>query len=169
MEDRQARFEDLYETCSPDIAMYALRRSDRETAQDIVAETFTIAWRRFDDVPREPLPWLYGVARRVLANQRRSARRLTVLRQKLAPNPDNAPELADPELGAAFRELPEIDREILALVAWEGLRPSEAAVVLECTSTAARLRLHRARNRLASALGLPTSDVVPQQVVEEVS
>jgi RNA polymerase sigma-70 factor (ECF subfamily) len=169
VEDRRARFEHLYETCSPDIAMYALRRTDRETAQDIVAETFTIAWRRFDDVPEEPLPWLYGVARRVLANQRRSSRRLTALRRKLAPDADTAPELADPKLGAAFRELLEIDREILMLVAWEGLTPSEAAVVLGCTSTAARLRLHRARNRLANALGLSSSDIAPEHVIEEVS
>ncbi|MDP9307680.1 MAG: hypothetical protein M3P15_05160 [Actinomycetota bacterium] len=109
----------MYETCSPDIAMYALRRTDRETAQDIVAETFTIAWRRFDDVPEEPLPWLYGVARRVLANQRRSLRRLTALRRKLAPDADTPPELADPKLGAAFREL-----------LYEAKRPDDHLLVL---------------------------------------
>jgi RNA polymerase sigma-70 factor, ECF subfamily len=126
VEDRRARFERLYENCSPDIAMYALRRTDRETAQDVVAETFTVAWRRLDKVPEKPLPWLYGVARRVLANQRRSARRLTSLRRKLEADADTAPELADPELAAALRGLPAIDREILALVAWEGLTAAEA-------------------------------------------
>jgi RNA polymerase sigma-70 factor (ECF subfamily) len=157
----------LYENCSPDIAMYALRRTDRDTAQDVVAETFTVAWRRLDKVPEKPLPWLYGVARRVLANQRRSTRRLTSLRRKLEPDADTAPELADPELAAALRALPAIDREILALVAWEGLTAAEAAVVLDCTSTAARLRLHRARARLAAALGRSSQNGAAHPVIKE--
>ena len=147
--------------------MYALRRTDRDTAQDVVAETFTVAWRRLDKVPEKPLPWLYGVARRVLANQRRSTRRLTSLRRKLEPDADTAPELADPELAAALRALPAIDREILALVAWEGLTAAEAAVVLDCTSTAARLRLHRARARLAAALGRSSQNGAAHPVIKE--
>ena len=169
MEDRRERFERLYENHSPDIAMYALRRIDREAAKDVVSETFAVAWRRIDDVPSNALPWLYGIARRVLANQRRSARRLSALLRKLEADVTSTPQLADPELAEAFRELPENDREILMLVAWEGLSSAEAAIALDCTPAAARLRMLRARARLANALGRSNHSVSPQPVIEEVS
>jgi RNA polymerase sigma factor (sigma-70 family) len=168
VEDRQAAFERLYDQFSPDLAMYALRRADRETAQDVVAETFTVAWRRLDDVPRsDPLPWLYGVARRVLANQRRSASRLAALRRRLEPEGTPAPRVADHGLAAALQHLNEADRELLMLIAWEGLSPTEAAVALGCSGGACRVRLHRARRRLAAALQtVPTCE---GHIVEEVS
>ena len=169
MEDRRARFERLYANYSPDIAMYALRRVDREAAKDVVAETFTVAWRRLDDVPAEALPWLYGVARRVLANQRRSSRRLIALRRKLESDASGGPELCDPDLADALRALPDEDREILRLVAWEGLTSAEAGTVLGCTASAARLRLRRARSRLAEALGDADSEAPPEPAIEEVS
>lgn len=169
MEDRRARFEQLYETCSPDIAMYALRRIDRETAKDVVSETFVVAWRRIDDVPAEPLPWLYGVARRVLANQRRSSRRLSALRLRLEPETTSAPELNDALLQEAFSRLSEADREILALVAWEGLTPTQAAAALGLKASAVRLRLHRARQRLAKALGTGPEKRSSDRMIEEVS
>jgi RNA polymerase sigma-70 factor (ECF subfamily) len=157
VEDRQGAFERLYNHYSPDLAMYALRRTDRETAQDVVAETFTVAWRRLDDVPASaPLPWLYGIARRVLANQRRSAARLAALRERLEREGTAAPQVADRALAEALRHLSESDRELLMLVAWEGLSSAEAAVALGCSNAACRVRLHRARRRLAAALeGFP--------------
>jgi RNA polymerase sigma factor (sigma-70 family) len=168
VEDRRAAFERLYDRFSPDVAMYALRRADRETAQDAVAETFIVAWRRLDDVPgSDPLPWLYGVARRVLANQRRSASRLAALRQRLEPEGAPASRVADHALAAALQQLSEADRELLMLIAWEGLSPTEAAVALGCSDGACRVRLHRARRRLAAALQTtPTSE---EHIVEEVS
>jgi RNA polymerase sigma-70 factor, ECF subfamily len=167
VEDRRARFERLYASYSPDIAMYALRRTDRETAKDVVAETFTVAWRKLDEVPARELPWLYGVARRVLANHRRSARRLIALRRRLDAQPAAPTELADPALEDAFRRLSDADREILALVAWEGLTPAEAAVVLGIEANASRLRLHRARRRLATVLGVEPATST-EHVIEEV-
>jgi RNA polymerase sigma-70 factor (ECF subfamily) len=151
--DRREQLERLYERFAADIAMYALRRADRETAQDVVAETFLVAWRRIRDVPAEPLPWLYGVARRVLANQRRASSRRQALRESLrASTAGVASPPADLGLAEALRELSDNDREVLMLIAWEGLTTREAAVALGCSDTACRLRLHRARRRLASLL-----------------
>ncbi len=69
---RRARFEQVFRDHQAAVRAYALRRVDEARAQDAVSETFLIAWRRFDVLPAEPLPWLFGTTRRVLANQRRS-------------------------------------------------------------------------------------------------
>ncbi|WP_306303164.1 RNA polymerase sigma factor [Actinomadura formosensis] len=135
---------------------YALRRCDTpEDAADVVAETFATAWRRAADMPAgdEARLWLYGVARRVLANHRRGVLRHSLktaaLRAELAsitPARDETP-VAD-----VFRALPGRDRELLALVAWEGLSVAEIATVLGCSRNAVSIRLHRARRRFARAL-----------------
>jgi RNA polymerase sigma factor (sigma-70 family) len=160
--DRRAhRFEEIYAAnCGP-ILGYVLRRTDSpDDAADVIAETFLTAWRRLDLVPPgdEARLWLYGVARRVLANYRRGERRRAVLadrlRAELAASSWPAPytgELA--EFAAAYRSLPEPDRELLALVGWEGLDRGQAAAVLGCSQNAVRIRLHRARRRLADACG----------------
>jgi RNA polymerase sigma-70 factor (ECF subfamily) len=167
VEDDRARFERLYADHAPEIAMYALRRADRETAQDVVSETFTIVWRRLDDVPAEPLAWLYGVARRVLSNQRRSASRLAALRRKL-DRPHQPPEIEDGLVAAALAGLSESDRELLLLVGWEGLTPAEAATVLDVSPETCRVRLHRARARFASALEPSSNGSMPTTTPEEI-
>jgi DNA-directed RNA polymerase specialized sigma24 family protein len=73
--EAKALFDEIYQAHGRAILGYALRRTSIDAAQDIAAETFLVAWRRIDEVPKEPLPWLLGVARRILANQRRSATR----------------------------------------------------------------------------------------------
>jgi RNA polymerase sigma-70 factor (ECF subfamily) len=156
MEERRARFEELYRQHVKAVAAYALRRAPRETAEDVVAETFLVAWRRLEQVPAQPLPWLYGVARRTLANYRRSATRRQSLADRLRLEVRVIPqEPADERLRDALQTLRAGDRELLMLVAWEGLRPSEVARVLECSPVACRIRLHRARRRLADALEVP--------------
>jgi RNA polymerase sigma factor (sigma-70 family) len=162
-------FDELYREHAGQVLAYCLRRSP-DSADDAVAETFATAWRRRDAIPAEPLPWLYGVARRVLANQRRSSRRQLSLTRRLAEVPPAAvaPTSLAPVLAALARLRP-ADRELLTLVAWEGLTPTQAATVLGSSATACRVRLFRARRRLerlleaenAVAMRAPTEEVQP--------
>ncbi len=158
--DRRQRFERLYAaTCGP-LLGYALRRTpNSDDAADVVAETFLTAWRRLDDIPPgdQARLWLYGVARHVLANYRRGERRRCELSDRLRldlaagyRDPEYAGDLAG--LRAAFASLAGTDKELLSLVAWEGLDHGELAVVLGCSRNAVRIRLHRARSRLAAAM-----------------
>jgi RNA polymerase sigma-70 factor, ECF subfamily len=128
---------------------------------DVVAETFTTAWRRLDDVPADALPWLFATARRHIANRDRSVRRRQALHDRLAwtPQPEevDVADIDDRIIGA-IRRLPPREREALMLVAWDGLTPARAARAAGCSSTAFRVRLHRARSRLKSALGSLGSD-----------
>jgi RNA polymerase sigma-70 factor, ECF subfamily len=156
------RFRSLYEANYHLILGYALRRAEATDAADVAAETFTTAWRRLRDVPdgEEARLWLYGVARRVLANQRRAERRRLRVAGRLRDESRTAPSsAAEPAVGrnvpAAFARLRPEDRELLSLTAWEGLDPGELARVLGCSRNAARIRLHRARRRFALELERP--------------
>jgi RNA polymerase sigma factor (sigma-70 family) len=158
-ENGTTRFEKLYAATFQHILGYALRRCDSpEDAADVVAETFTIAWRRLGAVPHgaEARLWLYGVARNVLANHRRGVARRRDLSAQLAAEVSDVFEQQDSaELSTirqVFGALPSDDRELLALVAWEGLDHGEIATVLGCSRNAVRIRLHRARKRLARDL-----------------
>lgn len=159
-DDRRARFDALFAEHYRAVRAYVLRRAVAGAVDDVLAETFLVAWRRVDAVPADALPWLLGVARRVLANQRRAEARRGALIEQLrdalprSPRLDPSPALAGP-LGAALASLSEREREALLLVAWEGLEPRRAARVVGCTSAAFRGRLHRARRRLAAQLGEP--------------
>jgi RNA polymerase sigma-70 factor (ECF subfamily) len=133
------------------VRAYARRRVDAATADDTVAEVFAIAWRRLDDVPDEALPWLLGCARRVIAHQHRRASRDAALRGRLQSVAGGS-SADEGGLAWALSTLRERDRELLLLVAWEGLELAEAAEVLGCSRNAVAVRLHRARKRLAAAL-----------------
>jgi RNA polymerase sigma factor (sigma-70 family) len=141
------------------VLAYATRRVTQPAdAADVVAETFLVAWRRHRDLPPgdEARLWLYGVARRVLANQHRGDARRERLRERLLSFAAASPGI-DPSARLAVREalakLPEPDRELLMLTAWEGLEPREAASVLRISPAAVRTRLSRARTRLRNLLG----------------
>jgi RNA polymerase sigma factor (sigma-70 family) len=155
---RRDRFEGVYRDHHPAVRAYLLRRAEPELAQEALSETFLAAWRRLDELPDDPLPWLLATARRTLANQRRSARRLGGLRERMAGSEtteaaDPAEQVADAELvRRALATLSEADREVLMLVAWEGLDPASAAQVAGCSRAAFAVRLHRARKRLDRAL-----------------
>lgn len=151
------RFDALYGRYGRAVLAYALRRADAATAEDVAAQVSVAAWRRLDHIPAEAeLPWLYGAARRVLANERRSARRRAVLSDALrlaARDPPDTPgERSDDPLLEALACLRAGDREVLMLTAWEGLAADEAAVVLGCSVAAVHTRLHRARGRLERQL-----------------
>jgi RNA polymerase sigma-70 factor (ECF subfamily) len=159
---RRERFEAVYRELYGPICGYTLRRvHDPEDAAEAIAETFATLWRRFDRCPQggELRPWLFGVARRVIANQRRSDRRRSALSERLVANFDNTAfeTIGPPEEGAAlaraFAALNDSDRELLSLVAWEELTRDELAVALGTSRAVVRLRLHRARRRLREALG----------------
>jgi RNA polymerase sigma-70 factor (ECF subfamily) len=136
------------------VLAYARRRAPVSVADDAAAETFAIAWRKADKVPREPLPWLLGIARRVLATQRRASERRERLTTRLAHNLDatSPDDQLGEALGQALNALPDRDRELLLLIAWEGLAPREAAAVVGVSPAAVYVRLHRARRRLRTAL-----------------
>jgi RNA polymerase sigma-70 factor (ECF subfamily) len=139
------------------VLAYALRRTgQRADAEDVVSGTFAVAWRRFADAPEDEfrLAWLYAIAARVLANQRRSLRRLVALRSRLRelPAPPQEERGEFREVLVALRQLRQDDQEILRLAAWEGLSGRELATALGCTENAATIRLHRARKRLAEQL-----------------
>ena len=158
MNDDSDRFRQLFAATERDLLAYALRRVDRaEDAADVVAETFLVAWRRLDQVPQgdEARLWLYGVARRQLANQRRGQLRRSRLADRLrAELPAAVADVRSQEdhraatVRAALARLEEEDREILRLSSWEGLTPSEIASVLGVPGVTVRSRLHRARKRL---------------------
>lgn len=161
LEDEQRhRFETIFRMYYGDVLAYARRRTTPEAAADAVADAFLAAWRRIDDVPREPLPWLLGVARRVLANQSRGDRRRDALQAKMlihGPPATSATEAEDKEALIAVTRLPKAEREAITLIAWEGLTPSQAAASLGCSTVALRVRLYRARRRLARELDVDAS------------
>ncbi len=173
-EESVARFEELYESTFGDVLGYLLRRTeDPDHSADLVADVFTAVWSRIDDVPPgdQARPWVFGVARNVLANHRRGDRRRNALAARLradlrevrvTPPGERDPGLG--EVGRVFRALSEHDREILSLAGWEQLDAGEIAVVLGCARGTARVRLHRARARFARALrkaGLDTGARAP--------
>jgi RNA polymerase sigma factor (sigma-70 family) len=157
---RQERFEAMYQAYQGPVLGYVLRRTENpEDAADIVAEIFLTSWRRLDEIPPgdQTRLWLYGAARRVLANYHRGERRRSALAGRLREDlaaayspPEYTGELA--ATAEAFRRLPGEQRELLALEAWEGLDYGQIAIVLGCSRNAVRIRMHRARQRLAREL-----------------
>ncbi len=156
--DPQARFEALYAAHNAAVRTYVRRRVDLQDADDVVADVFVIAWRRLRDVPEDPLPWLLGVARRVMANRWRGATREAALRNRmmsersgLAPPVSMTPG-SPQEVLRALSTLREKDREVLLLVTWESLAPAQAAKVLGVSPNTFSARLSRARRRFERAL-----------------
>lgn len=148
------RFEQIYEQHADAVRAYVRRRAPESVVDDVVADVFVVALRRLDDVPRNALPWLYAVARKTLANERRKRRDVPVAALEVAYEPE---PFGDSQLAAAFVALSDADREILRLVAWEGLSLRDAAGVLECSPVAARVRFHRAKARLRARLHAASS------------
>ncbi len=158
-------YRDRFERCFRDhyaqLLAFSMRRvSAREIAEDVAADAFAVAWRRRDRIPDPALPWLYAIAGNVIANQYRSTRRRRNLDVRLARETGAAATESDPaeSLGrrdafsAAFARLAESEREVLRLVAWDGLDTRDAARVFGCSPGALRVRLHRARHKLAKQL-----------------
>jgi RNA polymerase sigma-70 factor (ECF subfamily) len=156
------RFRSLYEAEVIALLGYAARRLDRPSdAADVVADVFTVAWRRIDEVPTrgDARPWLFGVANNVMSNHRRGARRrdrlADRLRGELRMIPTSTPAPSDDVLlvRQALGRLSDDDRELLLLTNWEGLSPAEVAVAMGIPPGTVRSRLHRARQQLRRRLG----------------
>ena len=156
-------FESLFRRTYPRVSAYVRVIAAAADAEDVVAETYAIAWRRRASIPAgAELGWLIGVARRVALNQRRGERRLDALRVRLSSQRDAAalePSelIADDALRAAVRALPARDREALLLTSWFDLSPADAAAAVGITAAAFRMRLARARRRLRAELQPPES------------
>ena len=152
--ERVERFRVLYDAAYPRLMAYALRRArSRTDAEDVVGDTMLIAWRRLDDIPTDErrMAWMYGVARRVLANHYRATDRRDRLTDRLEHQAPAEPGDFD-TVHEALDRLRAEDREILTLAAWDDLTNDEIAVVLAITPGAVAVRLHRARSRLAREL-----------------
>ena len=151
----EERFNGLHEQHFEPIRRYAHRRSPA-LADDIVAETFLVAWRRIDAVPDDARPWLFGVARNVRLNLQRSSRRQLALTERLTGEiAASAPAdgvAVDEAIAGALSGLSERDREILLLHAWEELDRRDIAAITGCSVANVSVRLHRARARFARAL-----------------
>jgi RNA polymerase sigma factor (sigma-70 family) len=178
------RFELIYRQTRQSLLAYLLRRSDSpDDAADLLSEVYLVAWRRLGQVPagEQARLWLFGVARRLLANQRRRARTAAELavaleRSLATRDPQQLSVesgIAAGEVATALRELTPADRELLMLSGWEGLTPSEIGVVMGRPAPLVRVKLHRARARLRAKLvdcaSVPGCDRVgaPQPSLEQ--
>ena len=177
LDDEQAaaaRLEQLFHAHHQAIMRYAARRIHAEHVDDVVAETFLVAWRRLDRVPDDPLPWLLAVARNTIATQQRAAKRQAKLTERIAIHTATAtpaqpaPASDDRDLFHALTRLRPTEREAITLIAWDGLTPAEAATVLGQSRIAFRVRLHRAKKRLRAQLEpeqqqpLPTNETAEE-------
>ncbi len=162
----EQRFQEIYQSHQRHVLAYFLRRTDATSARDGAAEAFLVAWRRIADVPTgdSTLPWLYGVSRKVLANQRRSRDRHAALGKKLttvgAPE-EPSPEVVvlrraeDEEMLDAVAQLRPEDQEVLRLTVWEELPHAQVGEVLGTSAHAVTQRLHRITKQLARDLHRP--------------
>ncbi|GAB2451345.1 hypothetical protein GCM10027062_35350 [Nocardioides hungaricus] len=151
-ESRRDRFEEVAPGLIEPVRRFLARRTDPETAEDVLAETLLVCWRRAAELPDAPLPWVYAVARNSLRNAERSARRQERVAARIMAEPADPGPPDDPALHEALATLRPEEAELLRLWAWEQLTPAEIAVVLEITPNAASTRLHRAKQKLAQRL-----------------
>jgi len=171
---QEQRLADLYDLWAAKVHAYALRHCGVDGADDVVSETFIVAWRRIDAIPEDALPWLLVVARNTIAHRRRSAGRRARLDVALASrSPEEqrtTEEIATARLETleALRRLSAKEREAVLLIAWDGLTITAAADVAGCRDRAFRARLSRARAHLKAAIGDSTTSRTPHaQPAEE--
>jgi RNA polymerase sigma-70 factor (ECF subfamily) len=157
--ERRRAFEEFVREVADPVRRFLVRRTDADTADDVLNETMLVCWRRFDQLPpaAERLPWVYVTARNCLRNAERSARRRNRLTARIvaldppflsAAGADAAYDAEAEELHAALRALRPADAEVVRLWAWDELTAAEIGRVLGVSENAAAIRLHRAKRRL---------------------
>lgn len=158
---RELAFERVWRDEMPRIFLYASRHVGSADAHDVAAETFTVAWRRWDDIGDPPFPWLLGVARHVVANHvrtlqrgRRLEDRVRLLTAVTGPSASHLDLTTRLEALRRLAALHEKEREALLLTAWDGLSTEETARLLGVSAAAVRKRISRAR----AAIELAPSD-----------
>lgn len=152
MDSRRDRFEEVAPGLIEPLRRFLARRTDPDTAEDVLAETLLVCWRRAQELPAQPLPWAYGVARNCLRNAERAARRQERVAGRLAAEPQAPRPAEDLALHEALGRLRPEEVELLRLWAWEQLTPAEIALVLGITPNAVSSRLTRARQKLSDRL-----------------
>jgi RNA polymerase sigma-70 factor (ECF subfamily) len=171
-EDKDMAFTRLVNAHSMAILRYTSRRlSDAASCDDVVAETFLIVWRRWDDLPSpdKELPWLYSIAFHVLSNHRRSRDRRNRLHARLAMERDPIEGLDASGLDAgpvllALDKLRTHERELLEFVYWEKLTYHDIALILGISENAVGIRINRAKTNLRTHLQ-PRSEEVPNVTI----
>jgi len=160
MDAEHTWFAGLYTEFHPRVLAYAMRRVAGDVAREVADETFLIAWRRRSDLPDRPLPWLLVTARNVIADQVRRGTRQDAIALELARCSESVHAVGADAAAVervtvlrALERLPSRDLEALMLTVWDGLAYREAAVMARCSTAAFAVRLHRARRRLAAAMG----------------
>lgn len=157
------RFRRVYDEHFDSIRSYCVRRVDATEVNDVVSDVFLVVWRRLDDVPRGEATrlWLYGVARNVVSNRRRSQRRRWALWEKVsgvrAEEPENPETVVirnadEQEALDALTRLSPKDQEIVRLRVWEELTSEQIGAVVSLSPSAVDMRLTRARRRLNQLL-----------------
>ena len=157
---RAERFTAFVASHADTVNRYLLNRhraGDSLDAEDLLAEVFAIAWRRFDEIPADAgVAWLIVVARNRLMNMHSKQRRRAALRKHERPLTAPAAEdeaIAEVAIREAIESLPAAEHEAFTLSAWEGLSPVELGRALGVTQNAASIRLSRAKSMLLSRLG----------------
>lgn len=161
-QEAEIKFQSIYRAHHKRVLAFCLRRNSRD-GWDVAAETFAVAWRRIEVVPnhQEALPWLYAVARKLLANVRRKEASASRLERRVGadvklghtgPEDQVVRRSEERQLLAALHRLRPDDREVLRLRTWEELSHREVAEVLGISVAAAGQRVHRATRRLAREL-----------------
>lgn len=166
----QNRFNRLYDELWSDLRGYLRRRCTTDAdADDLLAETFTIVWRRIADVPagHDSRPWIFGIARNLIREYYRGRDRRRQITDRLLselvtrPAAESGPRKELDDLAVTIQALGllnEADRELIQLVAWEGLSHADCGVILQCSTNAVGIRLHRARARLQEKIGEMTGE-----------
>lgn len=161
------QFAQLYDRHAPELHRYVVRRLGDGLADDIVGETFLIAFRRradYDTSRPKARPWLYGIAANLISRHRRTELRAyrALARTGVDPVAESYAEAVEGQisaraargpLAAALRGLSDADRHVLLLVAWADLSYDEVAAALGIPVGTVRSRLHRARRKMRAALG----------------